>query len=86
MNINSFYSHNLNERIDLVNRNAEFISRIKYYGFFVNLYIYDRTMIEVYYNIHSNKIQEVEILDPKDERLNQYVVQVNLSDLYTKNK
>lgn len=84
MNTNVFYSHNLNERMALVNKFGEFISRIKYYGFYINLYVLETQFVEVYYNMHSNTIEKVEILSPLDSRLNIYAGGVDIRDIFKK--
>ena len=82
MNTHVFYSHNLNERMALVNKFGEFISRIKYYGFYINLYALEAQFVEVYYNIHSNAIEQVEIISPLDDRLKLYAGDVDISDAF----
>jgi hypothetical protein len=84
LKVNIFYSHSLKERQSIVKNQGEFISRIKYYGFFIDLYILDRTYIEVYYNWHNGEVEEVEVLEEDVERLNLFAVAVNLSDLFKK--
>ncbi|MCE3225687.1 MAG: hypothetical protein K0S32_238 [Bacteroidetes bacterium] len=78
-----FYLYTLDERIEIINHRGEFITRIKYYGFYLNLYIVDNRLIEVYHNIQTNTIDQVELLESTDERLCLYSVNVNLSDLFT---
>lgn len=82
MDITTFNSYTIDERMALLNKGGEYISRISFYGYIVNLYVYDRLYIEVYYNRHRRNIAEIEVLDPKEERLHQYAVHVNLSQLY----
>jgi hypothetical protein len=82
MNVNFFYSRNLDERLALVNSEGEFISKIKYYGFLVNLYVVENELVEVFYNIHSKTIEEVELLDPAEPRLKLYVAGVDISGLF----
>jgi len=84
LDINIFYSHNLHDRLAIVNAQGELITRIKYYGFYINLYIVNRSFVEVFYNAYTGKIEEVEILDATDERLYLYSTAVDLSDLYRK--
>lgn len=86
MDTNLFYSRTIKGRLKLLKRNGEFISRIRYYGYFIELYIMDATYFEVYYNRYTDKLEEVEILDPHDERLNQFAVPVCLSDLFNNRK
>ena len=82
MNAGIFYSHNVKQRLKLVEASGEFISRIKYYGFYIDLHILDKSFVEVYYNRYTNKVEQVEIMDPEDERMHLYAVHVNLSDLF----
>jgi hypothetical protein len=77
-----FYSCTLDERIEIVNENGEYITRIKYYGYYINLYLVKGDFVEVYYNWHNNEIEDVELLDPNEERLHLYTSYVDLSDLY----
>ena len=77
-----FYSCTLDERIEIVNASGEYITRIKYFGYYINLYIVKGDFVEVYYNWHNNEIEDVELLDNNDERLNLYTVFVDLADLY----
>ncbi|MBC7694974.1 MAG: hypothetical protein H7141_05940 [Burkholderiales bacterium] len=82
LDLNMFYSSTLDERIEIVNNSGEYITRIKYFGYFINLYIVDGDFVEVYYNCHSNDIEDVEFLDPSEERLHLFTAFVDLSDLY----
>jgi hypothetical protein len=84
MNTNLFSSYTLDERMEFLNNQGEFISRISFYGYLVNLYIYDRFFIEVYYNRFSNAIVDIELMDPKAPRLHQYVADLNLDSIYKK--
>jgi hypothetical protein len=84
LKVNIFYSHSLPERLNFVKQEGEFITRIKYHGFFIDLYLLDQTFIEVYYNLHSRKVEEVEILEGDEDRLNLFATGVNLSDLFNK--
>lgn len=39
---------------------AEFIATRPYYGFLVNLYVYDGLFIEVFYSQQNNAIEKIE--------------------------
>jgi hypothetical protein len=82
---NIFYSHSVTERLSLVKQKGEFIARIKYYGFFIDLYLLDQTFVEVYCNLHNGKVEEVEIIEADEERLSLFAAGVNLSDLFKNN-
>jgi hypothetical protein len=84
LKVNIFYSHSVTERLAIVKSQGEFISRIKYYGFFIDLYTLDHTYVEVYHNWHNGHVEEVEILDEDLERLHLFGVAVNLADLFKK--
>ena len=77
-----FYSCTVDERMAIVSESGEYINRIKYCGYYIHLYLVEGDLVEVYYNISSNLREDVEILDSNDERLNLFMVSVDLSDLY----
>ncbi len=81
MNINTFYCYTLDERVDIINRYGDYISKIKCYGFWIKLYLIDDVFIEVFYNINDNMIEDIEPLEPNDERVNLYASYVDISDL-----
>ncbi|MCZ8284867.1 MAG: hypothetical protein O9353_05370 [Bacteroidia bacterium] len=82
MNTNIFYSYNVKQRMKLVEMKGEYISRIKYYGFYINLYVLEGHFVEAYFNRYTNTLDQVEMMDPADDRLNLYAVCVNLSHLF----
>lgn len=82
MNINLFYTYNIQQRMDVLNRRGEFIMRIEQYKFYVSLYILDEQFIEVFFSKDENKIVEVEILEPNNERFELYATFINLADLF----
>lgn len=81
LNVNIFYSHNLDERMEIINQKGEFITRIKYYGFWIDLFLVDDVFAEVFYNIHTHLIEEVELIEHDEARLNIYAAGVDISDL-----
>jgi hypothetical protein len=82
---NIFYSHSVKERLLIVKQDGEFIARIKYYGFYIDLYLLDQTFVEVYCNLHNGKVEDVEIIEADEERLALFAAGVNLSDLFKNN-
>lgn len=81
MDINENFSFlNLEIKRDFVLNYGEYISEIDYYGSKVLLYIIEGYYIEMFYNTVTEQIDQVEILDPKEKRLNLYVYNVNISD------
>jgi hypothetical protein len=69
----------------LTRRLGDYITRIKYYGYYIHLYVVTNKFVEVYYNRFTKEIQEIEIIDPLDKRLNLYAAEVSLADLFKKN-
>lgn len=86
MDTNTFYARSLKQRVKLLKRNGEFISAISYYGFNIDLYTMNGQYFEAFYNRYTYRLEEVEIMDPADERLNRYAAGVNLGDLFGNNK
>ncbi len=82
MKVNLFYSHNLQERIGIINRSGEFISRIKQYNYYISLYVVENQFVEVYFSRSKRSIEAIEILDPLSERLYLYVEKLNFLDLF----
>lgn len=82
LNVTIFNSFTLDERMDIVRRHGEFIVKIKYFGFNINLYVVDQVFVEVYYNLHSSTVKYVEIMDSQEDRINLFTVKVDLYDLF----
>lgn len=82
MKVNLFYSHNLQERMAIINRSGEFISKIKQYNYYISLYIVENQFVEVYFSRSKKSIEAIEILDPLSERLYLYVEELNFLDLF----
>lgn len=82
MNYNTFAKLDLHGRAGLVFSEGDFISSIKHYAFNISLFILDDTYIEVFYKIENNEIEDIEILDPNENRLHLYSVKVDITDLF----
>jgi hypothetical protein len=82
LNVDHFYSCTLCERIDIINKSGEYITGIHCAGCYVSLYVVEGTFVEVYCDIHTLFIEDVETMDPDNERLHMYAQQVDLSDLF----
>ena len=82
MNTDTFFSRTIKQRVKLLKRSGEFISSISYYGFNIDLYIMSGHYFEAFYNRYTYRLDDVDIMDPKDDRLNRYAVGVTLADLF----
>jgi hypothetical protein len=82
LNLYTFYSYSLSERINLLQKQGEYLTHIRDNNCFVDLYSVDKYLVEVRHNMNLFNIQSIDLIDPKDERLNLYATKVNLSDLY----
>ena len=59
MNPTSFWKLNLNERAELLWSKAAFMTSALYYNQRINLYYWNGTFIEVWYNPTTNKIVKI---------------------------
>jgi len=57
---------------------GEFIVSIRYYGYKINLYRYQQSLIEVFYNHKLDKIEKIELLDFSSSRMKFYADQIKL--------
>ncbi len=81
MDTNTFYSHSVKQRVKLLKRKGELLSSIRYYGFNIDLYAMNGMFFEAFYNRYTYRLDEVDIMDPKDDRLHRYAAAVDLSGL-----
>lgn len=86
MDTNTFYSHSVKQRVKLLKRKGELISSIRYYGFNIDLYTMSGLFFEAFYNRYTYRLDEVDIMDPKDDRLHRYAAEVDLSGLLDNGK
>ncbi len=82
MDVKEFSKLDLHGRAAIVFGEGDFISSINEYSFLIKLFIVDDTFIEVFYNIHSNEIEDIAILEPDDRRLNKYSHGIDIQDLF----
>jgi hypothetical protein len=82
MNLYTFYSYSLKERINLLQQHGEYLTHIRDNNCFVDLYAVDKYLVEVRHNMNLFNIQSIELVDPKDDRLHLYASKVSLADLY----
>jgi hypothetical protein len=58
---------------------GQYLGVRKYYGYFINLYLWKDEFYEVSYHIDSNEISKIEKLDD-DKKLNLYIDYMNKID------
>jgi len=61
--ISNFIDSTLKERIDLVCYQGAYIGVRKYYGYFINLYLWNEVLSEVWYFPETNVIEKIEKLE-----------------------
>ena len=83
MDLKEFSKLSLHEKAAIVFGEGDFISSIKEYAFHIKLFIVDDTFVEVFYNIHSNEMEDIAILDPDERRLINYSHGVDIKDLFS---
>lgn len=82
MNHQLFSKSDLHGRAAIVFCEGDFIASIKLYAFKISLFIVDDTYVEVFYNAHTNKLEDIAIMDPDEQRLQLYANGVSIADLF----
>jgi len=82
MNHLLFSKSDLHGRAAIVFCDGDFISSIKQYAFKISLFVVDDTYVEVFYNAHTNKLEDIAILEPDEPRLALYALGVDITDLF----
>jgi len=82
MNHQLFLKADLHGRAAIVFCDGDFISSIKQYAFKISLFIIDDTYVEVFYNAHSNKLEDIAIIEPDNQRLQLYAIGVDITDVF----
>lgn len=78
----SFNSIDLDTKAQFVFNYGEYISSIEYYGRKVDLYIVGAFYVEAFYNAESQELEEIEILEPNERRLQLYSIDVDINSLF----
>jgi hypothetical protein len=82
MNHQLFSKSDLHGRAAIVFCDGDYISSIKEYAFKISLFIVDDTYVEVFYNAHTNQLEDIAILEPDESRLQKYSIGVDITDLF----
>lgn len=82
MNQELFSRSDLHGRAAIVFCDGDYISSIKQYAFKISLFIVDNTYVEVFYNAHTNQLEDIAIMEPDEQRLQLYAIGVDITDLY----
>ena len=82
MNHQLFSKSDLHGRAAIVFCDGDYISSIKQYSFKISLFIVDDTYVEVFYNAHTNQLEDIAIMEPDEQRLQLYAIGVDITDLY----
>lgn len=82
MNHQLFSKSDLHARAAIVFCDGDYISSIKQYSFKISLFIVDDTYVEVFYNAHTNKLEDIAIMEPDEQRLALYAIGVDITDLF----
>lgn len=73
-----FNALSLNEKVQLIFQNGNFIVAIRYYGYKVNLYLLNNFYVEVFYNHKMDMIERIELLPAFHTRMKFYSDQIQL--------
>lgn len=82
MNHELFIRSNLHERAAIVFCDGDYISSIKQFSYKISLFLIDDTYVEVFYNVHTNKMEDIAIMEPDEQRLLLYALGVDITDLF----
>lgn len=82
MDNQSFNSVNLNTKAAFVFGYGDYISSIEYYGRKVDLYIVGAFYVEAFYNGETQELEQIEILEPDQRRLQLYSRDVDINSLF----
>ena len=82
MNHQLFSKSDLHGRAAIVFCDGDYISSIKQYAFKISLFIVDDTYIEVFYNAHTNQLEDIAIMQTDEQRLSLYSIDVDITDLF----
>lgn len=84
MNKELFNKQNITGRAAIVREFGEYISVIDYYNSKVELHIVEDCFVEVFYDLRNGDLEQIQILDPCEERLNRYITGADLSSITPK--
>lgn len=76
-----FNKLSLLQRMEYVALEADLIGEIKHYSYRICLYTVHGFYIEAFFDLHTNKITDVAILQPDDPRMSLYAHKVDISGL-----
>jgi hypothetical protein len=82
MDHESFNKVNLETKAHFVFNYGEYISSIEYYGRKVDLYVVGAFYVEAFYNAETQDLEQIEILDSEERRLQLYSVGVDIKSLF----
>ena len=69
MNTDTFYVRSIKQRVKFLKRSGELLGFIRYYGFIIDLYTMSGHFFEAFYNRYTCRLDEMDLMDPKNERL-----------------
>ena len=76
-----FNKLSLEERMTYVAMEGDLIAEIKHFSYKICLYTVEGYYIEVFYDLRTNYLTDVAILDPEDARISLYANTVDISGL-----
>lgn len=82
MNQDLFIKSDLHGRAAIVFCDGDYISSIKQFSYKISLFLVDDTYVEVFYDAHTNKLEDIAIIDADEPRLQLYTLNVDITDLF----
>lgn len=78
----NFRGIDLDTRAKFLFNYGDYVSSIDYYGQKVDLYVIGAFYVEAFYNAETRELEQIEILDSKERRLQLYSVGVDIKNLF----
>lgn len=70
----------LNQKLNALYSDGTFIVGIRYYGYKINLFLFDKKFVEVFINHKKGIIEKVDFLDQQHTRMKFYCDQITIPE------
>ncbi len=76
--LSKFKSLSINSKVRALYENGTFVVAIRYYGYKINLYLFEGEYVEVFYNHKLDYIEKIEFMDRNSSRMKFYLDQIRI--------
>ena len=82
MDSDSFSRIDLQTKAEFLFNYGDYITSIEYYGRKVDLFVFGGYYLEAFYNFDTGDLEDIQLLNPENRRLQIYSVGVDIKDLF----